>query len=86
MTPTTISPLQAFQEAFPSIKLIASEDELHYTFKSETCFNLYWKMAQKLILKEGLPLTAEKEIWEKKGFVFELALVVRMVPEEYAIG
>lgn len=86
MTPTTISPLQTFQEAFPSIKLIASEDELRYTFKSETCFNLYWKMAQRLILKQGLPLTAEKEIWEKRGFVFELALVVKLVPEEHLIG
>lgn len=84
-TLSTISPLQLFREIFPSIRLTAYDDELNYRFRSADFGKICEKHAQKVILKKKLPLTAELKIWEKRGVVFEICLVVKEVPEQDVI-
>ncbi|HTI12484.1 MAG TPA: hypothetical protein VL832_28120 [Puia sp.] len=81
-TPTTISPIEQFRELFPLINVVALEDELRYKFKGYDSWNFYFKRAQKMILKHKLRVTAEKEQWASGGYVHELAIVVKPVPEE----
>lgn len=75
--------LEHFQLIFPSHRLIVSEGELKYRFgKSEQFAKIYERIAQRIILKKGLPLTADAETWASGGVIFEVSLVVKPVPEE----
>lgn len=82
----TISPLEAFQKAFPGTRIIVLEDELRYRFRVMGAAKTAEKLAQQIILKEGLRITAALEIWEIGGYVREIALVVKPVPEESIIA
>jgi len=86
MQPTTISPLEVFQRHFPSINLIATDEELRYRFKSKLGQQVYDKIAQRIILREGLRITADWEVWQSGAVVHEIALVVKPVPEESLIA
>ena len=81
-TPTTISPFEQFQQLFPDHRLIAYPDELKYRLRSEIVGRAYEDTARGIILEQGLPLTANLEIWRVGGIVREVCLVVKMVPEE----
>lgn len=85
-TSTIISSLEAFQKAFPGTRIIVLEDELRYRFRIMGAAKTAEKLAQEIILKEGLRITAALEIWEIGGFVREIALVVKPVPEESIIA
>lgn len=73
-----MQPLQIFDELFPSHRLTRSEEELRYQFKSADCGKVYERNAQKLIAKLKLPLSADLDVWEARGCVREIALVVKM--------
>lgn len=81
-TTTTISPLEQFQKLFPDHRLTAYSDELKYRLRSEIVGRAYEDTARNIILKQGLPLTADLEVWRVGGIVREVCLVVKMVPEE----
>lgn len=72
-----------FQLIFPSHRLFVYEDgELRYRFPTEQIGRIYERMAQKVILKNQLRVTAVLEVWSVGGLVKEVCLVVKAVPEE----
>lgn len=82
-TQTTISPLQLFREIFPDHRLASAYGELKYRYgiHEEVIGRIYERMAQRIILKKGLPLTADLEKWSVCGSVRRIVLVVKAVPE-----
>lgn len=84
-TTTTISPLDAFRIHFPGTRIIVLEDELRYRFRLLGPAKVAEILSQQIIMKHGIPVTAELEIWNVGGFVREIALVVKLVPEEHEI-
>lgn len=77
--------LEHFQLIFPSHRLFVDEDELKYRFKTEQIGRIYERIAQKVILKNGLRATADLEVWSVGDLVREVCLVVKEVPEESVI-
>lgn len=77
-----MSPLQHFTNIFPDHHLIPLPDELRYFLPTRDCALAYEHVARQVILSKGLPLTAAIETWESGGYVREIAVVVREVPEE----
>lgn len=82
---TTISPLDTFRIHFPGTRIIVLEDELRYRFRLIGPAKVAEKLSQEIILQYGIPVTADLEIWEIGGFVREISLAVKLVPEEYKI-
>lgn len=75
-----------FQLIFPSHRLFVYEEgELKYRFTTEQIGRIYERMAQQVILKNELRVTAILEVWSVGGLVREVCLVVKAVPEEYLI-
>lgn len=78
-----MTPTEHFQLIFPSHRLFVCQDgELHYRFPTEQIGRIYERMAQKVILKNELRVTAVLEVWSVGGMVREVCLVVKAVPEE----
>lgn len=79
--------LEHFQHIFPSHRLFIDQDgELRYRFTTEQIGRIYERMAQKVILKNQLRVTAVLEVWSVGGMVREVCLVVKLVPEEEMIA
>jgi len=79
-----MTPLLQFARIFPDHRLqVISKEELRYRFNSVDCARIYERVANRMILKKGLPITAHVETWESSGIVREIAMVVEPVPEEY---
>lgn len=75
--------LEHFQLIFPSHRLFIDEGgELRYRFTSEQIGRIYERIAQKVILKNELRVTAVLEVWSIGGLIREVCLVVKLVPEE----
>lgn len=84
-TSTTISPLDAFRIGFPGTRIIVLDNELRYRFRLMGPAKVAEKLAQTIILKNGLRVTADLEIWSVGGLIRDITLVVTLVPEEYLI-
>lgn len=80
-TQMAMDPLDYFREIFPSHRLAPRKGELRYLFNGCDCARIYEVVAARIIKKNKLPLTADLEIWESKGVVREVAMVVKMVPD-----
>jgi hypothetical protein len=77
--------LEHFQLIFPSHRLFIEDGELRYRFATEQIGRIYERMAQKVVLKNELRITAVLEVWHVGGMVREVCLVVKPVPEEHLI-
>lgn len=82
----TILPLEQFQKLFPVTRLEMFEDEMHYRFRNLVTARYFENYAQQVIIENRLSITAVLEIWESGGYVHEISLVVKPVPEEYLIA
>lgn len=78
--------LEHFQQIFPSHRLFADNGELRYRFPTEQIGRIYERMAQKVIIKNGLRATAYLEVWRVGDLVREVCMVVKEVPEESLIA
>lgn len=76
-----MNPLDIFREIFPTHRLAPRKGELRYLFNGCDCARIYERVAARIIKKNRLPLTADVEIWESKGLVREIAMVVKPVPD-----
>lgn len=74
--------LQIFKLVFPDGHLIETDDELRYPMRCDSCAKAYEYFARLGILWKRLPLIAERQTWYSGGSVIEIAVVIRMVPEE----
>ena len=81
-SPTTISPLEAFQKEFGYLDWDSSETELKFPFTIERCAAGALNEAQRVILTKGLTLTAAVETYPY-GDKTRICVVIRPVPEEY---
>lgn len=83
---STISPFIPILKAFPGQRLKGSyPDELKYVFATPELGAFYEGKANRMILKEGLPLVTELKIWHVGGKLREVALYIKPVPEEHMI-
>lgn len=78
--------LEHFQQIFPSHRLFSDDGELRYRFPTEQIGRIYERIAQKVIIKNGLRAVAGLEVWESAGQVREVAMVVKEVPEESLVA
>jgi hypothetical protein len=76
-----MNPLAYFNSLFPSHRLRQGNDELRYIFSGIDLANIYEQVASTIIKTKTLPLTTDVEVWESKGVVREIAMVVRNVPD-----
>ena len=81
-TPTTISPLEAFQKAFLGIAWTIDDYHLLYPINDRACAERAEARARQLIFMRGLALMAAVEEYPWRGEM-KIALVIRPVPEEY---
>lgn len=82
----SISPFEAFKAKFFRNNLAETMDELRYKYEIIECARTFETLACKIIIHESLPLTAHLEIWESRGIVREISLVIQPVPEEYSFA
>lgn len=83
---TDMNALEHFQQIFPSHRLFSDDGELRYRFASEQIGRIYERIAQKVIINNGLRATAELEVSESGGQVKEVAMVVKEAPEESLVA
>lgn len=81
-----MQPLLTFLALFPSTRVQVYEDELIYKVSNFQAACWFEAKAQRIILENRLPLTAELGEWGTRGFVFERTIVVKPVLEEYLIA
>ena len=73
--------LESFRKLFPSTRLMQDDTELRYRFRRLKYAQDCEGIARQIILTNRLPLVADLEIWESRGFVHEISLVVKMAPQ-----
>jgi len=77
--------LLTFLALFPSTRVRVYEDELIYRVSNFHAACFFEAKAQRIIIENKLPLTAELEEWGDRKCVFERTMRVRPVPEESSI-
>lgn len=86
LKPSTMQDIfDQFRKLFPLSKVIVNDTDMRYRFRNLVTAQYFESLAQQIILANGLPVTAELEVWKKNGVVFEMQIVVEMVPEEYLV-
>lgn len=76
---------ETFRKLFPVTRVIVNDTDMRYRFRNIVTAQYFESMAQEIILANGLPLTAVMETWKAGGVIFEIQIVVELVPEEYLI-
>jgi hypothetical protein len=80
------SPIITFLHLFPSTRVQVYDDELVYSVSNFHAAAWFEAKAQRIILENKLPLTAQLEEWGSRGYVFGRFIVVKSVPEESMIA
>lgn len=81
-----INPLERFSELSRCWAALGHKDELRYKFTIKECALEYECVALQIILENGLPLVAHLEEWSSRGIVREIAVVIKMVPDEQKVA
>lgn len=74
-------PLEEFLRLFPLTRVNVYDEDLIYRFRNPTTGKYFESLAHRMILDNGLALTAELQTWSSRGCVREISMVVKMAPD-----
>ena len=75
--------MEQFRRAFPVPvkRVIVTDDEMRFILRTNRMAEYCKEKADEVIEAAHLPLEAEVEVWQMRGVVFEVAMVVKFVPQ-----
>ncbi len=75
--------LEQFRRKFPFAEVFVEETQMRYNFGRNVAFARRFEAeARALIINQHLPLCADLAIWERKGCVLGVQLIIKIVPVE----
>ena len=83
---STISPLEAFKQAFPWYEPKVNKENLTYAFGCSRIATKAYRRAIRVIIEKGLPLSVILETTWINEYVFDISMTVFLVPEEYTFA
>lgn len=83
---TKLNPLKSFLQLSCCDASVTTKDQIRYRFSVRSNAEYFEGIADQLIIKNALPLTAHLEVWSSRGVVRETAVVIMMAPEGQTVA
>lgn len=75
--------LEEFRKLFPLSNVYVEANQMRYTLPRDIRSGRRWESeAQALIINNHLPLCADLAVWQRKGCILGVQLIIEAVPAE----